>query len=166
MAARLRRTVKWRTGSKGRISHLKRGYGWDRTRIDSTEGGGAPVPFGAGQAGRSGWWHHVGVRCHGNRHSDRRRPPRRGGGPGGFWSGGPWSGGGASTYGWIDSASVLAAALSTGWLAEPSHTTNQRLFCTGTHSRPASSMYRVDSSGASSADNSHVGKREKYWESV
>lgn len=34
----LRRTVKWRTGSEGRISSLKRGYGWDRTRIDSTEG--------------------------------------------------------------------------------------------------------------------------------
>jgi IS5 family transposase len=33
-----RRTVKWRTGSEGRISHLKRGYGWDRTRIDGTEG--------------------------------------------------------------------------------------------------------------------------------
>jgi IS5 family transposase len=33
-----RRTIKWRTGSEGRISTLKRGYGWDRTRIDSTEG--------------------------------------------------------------------------------------------------------------------------------
>jgi IS5 family transposase len=33
-----RRTVKWRTGSEGRISTLKRGYGWDRTRIDSLEG--------------------------------------------------------------------------------------------------------------------------------
>ena len=33
-----RRTVKWRTGCEGRISTLKRGYGWDRTRIDSTEG--------------------------------------------------------------------------------------------------------------------------------
>ena len=33
-----RRTVKWRTGSEGRISYLKRGYGWDRTRIDGTEG--------------------------------------------------------------------------------------------------------------------------------
>ena len=33
-----RRTVKWRTGSEGRISHLKRGFGWDRTRIDGTEG--------------------------------------------------------------------------------------------------------------------------------
>jgi IS5 family transposase len=33
-----RRTVKWRTGSEGRISYLKRGFGWDRTRIDSTEG--------------------------------------------------------------------------------------------------------------------------------
>jgi transposase, IS5 family len=33
-----RRTVKWRTGCEGRISALKRGYGWDRTRIDSIEG--------------------------------------------------------------------------------------------------------------------------------
>jgi IS5 family transposase len=33
-----RRTVKWRTGAEGRISHLKRGYGWDRTRIDGLEG--------------------------------------------------------------------------------------------------------------------------------
>jgi transposase, IS5 family len=33
-----RRTVKWRTGCEGRISTLKRRYGWDRTRIDSTEG--------------------------------------------------------------------------------------------------------------------------------
>ena len=30
--------VKWRNGSEGRISTLKRGYGWDRTRIDGTEG--------------------------------------------------------------------------------------------------------------------------------
>ena len=33
-----RRTVKWRTGSEGRISTLKRQYGWDRTRLDGTEG--------------------------------------------------------------------------------------------------------------------------------
>jgi transposase, IS5 family len=33
-----RRTIKWRTGSEGRISHLKRNYGWDRARIDGTEG--------------------------------------------------------------------------------------------------------------------------------
>ena len=33
-----RRAVKWRTGSEGRISALKRQYGWDRTRIDGTEG--------------------------------------------------------------------------------------------------------------------------------
>ncbi len=30
--------VKWRTGSEGRISYLKRGYGWDRTRLDSRHG--------------------------------------------------------------------------------------------------------------------------------
>jgi IS5 family transposase len=33
-----RRTIKWRTGSEGRISNLKRGYGWDRTRLDCTQG--------------------------------------------------------------------------------------------------------------------------------
>ena len=33
-----RRTVKWRTGSEGRISTLKRQYGWDRARLDSLEG--------------------------------------------------------------------------------------------------------------------------------
>ena len=32
------RLVKWRTGSEGRISYLKRGYGWDRTRLDSKRG--------------------------------------------------------------------------------------------------------------------------------
>jgi IS5 family transposase len=30
--------VKWRTGSEGRISYLKRGYGWDRTRLDTRHG--------------------------------------------------------------------------------------------------------------------------------
>ena len=33
-----RRTIKWRTGAEGRISYLKRGYGWDRSRIDGTQG--------------------------------------------------------------------------------------------------------------------------------
>jgi len=33
-----RRAVSWRTGSEGRISTLKRCYGWDRTRLDGTEG--------------------------------------------------------------------------------------------------------------------------------
>jgi IS5 family transposase len=33
-----RRTVKWRTGCEGRVSSLKRQYGWERTRIDSLEG--------------------------------------------------------------------------------------------------------------------------------
>jgi IS5 family transposase len=33
-----RRTIKWRTGCEGRISTLKRSYGWDRTRIDGTQG--------------------------------------------------------------------------------------------------------------------------------
>ena len=32
------RLVKWRTGSEGRISYLKRGYGWDRTRLDGRQG--------------------------------------------------------------------------------------------------------------------------------
>jgi transposase, IS5 family len=33
-----RKHVKWRTGCEGRISNLKRGYGWDRSRINTTEG--------------------------------------------------------------------------------------------------------------------------------
>ncbi len=33
-----RKHMKWRTGCEGRISNLKRGYGWDRSRIDTTEG--------------------------------------------------------------------------------------------------------------------------------
>jgi IS5 family transposase len=33
-----RRTIKWRTGSEGRISTLKHRYGWDRTGIDGTDG--------------------------------------------------------------------------------------------------------------------------------
>jgi transposase, IS5 family len=32
------RLIKWRTGSEGRISYLKRGYGWDRTRLDGRHG--------------------------------------------------------------------------------------------------------------------------------
>ena len=32
------RLVKWRTGSEGRISCLKRDFGWNRTRIDGLEG--------------------------------------------------------------------------------------------------------------------------------
>jgi IS5 family transposase len=33
-----RRHLRWRTGSEGRISTLKRRYGWDRTRLDGTQG--------------------------------------------------------------------------------------------------------------------------------
>jgi transposase, IS5 family len=33
-----RKIVKWRTGCEGRISSLKRGYGWDRTHLDGLEG--------------------------------------------------------------------------------------------------------------------------------
>jgi transposase, IS5 family len=32
------RLVKWRTGSEGRISHLKHRYGWDRTLMDGIDG--------------------------------------------------------------------------------------------------------------------------------
>ena len=32
------RLVKWRTGSEGRISCLKRDFGWNRTQIDGIEG--------------------------------------------------------------------------------------------------------------------------------
>lgn len=37
-ARAFRTLVKWRTGCEGRISYLKRGYGWDRTHPDSREG--------------------------------------------------------------------------------------------------------------------------------
>jgi hypothetical protein len=33
-----RQLVKWRTGCEGRISYLKRGYGWDRTLLDGANG--------------------------------------------------------------------------------------------------------------------------------
>ena len=33
-----RRLVKWRTGPEGRISHLKHGYGWNRTHLDGIHG--------------------------------------------------------------------------------------------------------------------------------
>jgi transposase, IS5 family len=33
-----RKLVKWRTGCEGRISYLKRGYGWDRTLLDGKDG--------------------------------------------------------------------------------------------------------------------------------
>jgi transposase, IS5 family len=33
-----RRLVKWRTGSEGRISHLKHRFGWDRTLMDGING--------------------------------------------------------------------------------------------------------------------------------
>ena len=37
-APQLQRLVKWRTGSEGRISCLKRDFGWNRTQIDGIEG--------------------------------------------------------------------------------------------------------------------------------
>ena len=36
--AQFQRLVKWRTGSEGRISCLKRDFGWNRTQIDGLEG--------------------------------------------------------------------------------------------------------------------------------
>ncbi len=35
---RFRKLVKWRTGSEGRISHLKRSWGWERTMLDGING--------------------------------------------------------------------------------------------------------------------------------
>jgi IS5 family transposase len=43
------RAIKWRTGCEGRISTLKRGYGWDRTRLDGTEGARTWAGYG--------YWH-------------------------------------------------------------------------------------------------------------
>lgn len=37
-AKRFRALVKWRTGSEGRISYLKRSYGFDRTMLDGLDG--------------------------------------------------------------------------------------------------------------------------------
>jgi IS5 family transposase len=41
-----RRAVRWRTGCEGRISTLKRQYGWDRTRLDGTEGARTRAGYG------------------------------------------------------------------------------------------------------------------------
>ena len=30
--------VKWRTGSEGRINHIKRSYGWNRTELTGIQG--------------------------------------------------------------------------------------------------------------------------------
>jgi IS5 family transposase len=35
---RFRKLIKWRTGSEGRISHLKHSWGWERTRLDGIDG--------------------------------------------------------------------------------------------------------------------------------
>ncbi len=43
---RFRRLVKWRTGSEGRISHLKHGYGWNRTLLDGIDGAQTWCGFG------------------------------------------------------------------------------------------------------------------------
>jgi transposase, IS5 family len=37
-APRFRKLVKWRTGSEGRIAHLKRSWGWERTMLDGIDG--------------------------------------------------------------------------------------------------------------------------------
>jgi len=35
---RFRKLIKWRTGSEGRISHLKHAWGWERTMLDGIDG--------------------------------------------------------------------------------------------------------------------------------
>jgi IS5 family transposase len=42
-----RRLVKWRTGAEGRISYLKRTYGWDRTHLDGKHGAATWCGHGA-----------------------------------------------------------------------------------------------------------------------
>ena len=37
-APRFHRLIKWRTGSEGRISYLKRRFGWDRTLLATLDG--------------------------------------------------------------------------------------------------------------------------------
>lgn len=43
---RFRRLVKWRTGAEGRISHLKHGYGWNRSLLDGIDGARTWCGFG------------------------------------------------------------------------------------------------------------------------
>jgi len=67
-----RRQVKWRTGCEGRVSSLKRQYGWDRTRIDSLEG---PGP-GRGRASSPTTWSRSPTcppRCPGDDNCQKRR---------------------------------------------------------------------------------------------
>jgi len=45
-AASFVKLVKWRTGSEARISHLKRDYGWARTRVDGIDGATAWCGWG------------------------------------------------------------------------------------------------------------------------
>ena len=43
---RFRKLVKWRTGSEGRIAHLKRSWGWERTVLDGIDGAHAWCGWG------------------------------------------------------------------------------------------------------------------------
>jgi IS5 family transposase len=43
---RFRKLVKWRTGSEGRISHLKHSWGWQRTTLDGVDGARAWCGWG------------------------------------------------------------------------------------------------------------------------
>ena len=43
---RFHRLIKWRTGSEGRISYLKRRFGWDRTLFDGLDGAQTWCGFG------------------------------------------------------------------------------------------------------------------------
>jgi IS5 family transposase len=70
------RLVKWRTGSEGRISYLKRRWGWDRTLLDGLSGATT--------------WCGLGVLAHNavkiavlidDRHTSRAAPPAGGGAP-------------------------------------------------------------------------------------
>jgi IS5 family transposase len=38
LSRRFRKLVKWRTGSEGRVAHLKRSWGWERTVLDGIDG--------------------------------------------------------------------------------------------------------------------------------
>ena len=43
---RFHRLIKWRTGTEGRISYLKRRFGWDRTLFDGLDGAETWCGFG------------------------------------------------------------------------------------------------------------------------
>ena len=63
---------RWRTGSEGRISYLKRGYGWDPTRLNGREG--ASIWCGTGIQPQPGQGQRPGQPTRSGRRTACRRP--------------------------------------------------------------------------------------------